>query len=172
MFPNTLSSVSKRSLLRKDNLTKRIKMQLSQKQKTFSQFFSSFLKSYLNLESFQKKKKMTLIADVFPKLRTPKNIVISMPKKSSFRGSVKKQHGKCAKTFFKIEGHLLYHIYWSMRRQLCYKKPLLVICKILKLFPNTLSAYGKYSLLHKDNLTQRIKMQLSRKQKTVSQFFS
>ena len=59
-----------------------------------------------------------------------------------------------------------------MRRQLCYKKPLLVICKILKLFPNTLSAYGKYSLLHKDNLTQRIKMQLSRKQQTVSQFFS
>ena len=115
---------------------------------------------------------MTLIADVFPKLRTPKNIVISMPKKSRFRGSVKKQHGKCAKTFFKIEGHLLYHIYWSMRRQLCYKKPLLVICKILKLFPNTLSAYGKYSLFHKDNLTQRIKMQLSRKQKTVSQFFS
>ena len=30
-------------------------MQLSQKQKTFSQFFSKFLKSSLNFEHFQKK---------------------------------------------------------------------------------------------------------------------
>ena len=53
-------------------------MLLSRKQKTFSQFFSSFLKSSFNLEHFQKK--MTLIADVFPKLRTPKNMVRTMPK--------------------------------------------------------------------------------------------
>ena len=31
-------------------------MQLSRKEKTFSPFFSAFLKSNLNLESFQKKK--------------------------------------------------------------------------------------------------------------------
>ena len=48
---------------------------------------------------------MTLIADVFPKLRTPKNIGRSMPKKARFRGSYKKQHGKRAQTLFKIEGH-------------------------------------------------------------------
>ena len=49
-------------------------MQLPQKQKTFFQFFSRFFKSRLNFENFQKKK-MTLIADVFPKLLTPKNVV-------------------------------------------------------------------------------------------------
>ena len=38
------------------------------------QFFSAFLKSMLLLEHFQKK--MNLIADVLPKLRTPKNVVI------------------------------------------------------------------------------------------------
>ena len=54
---------------------------------------------------------MTLIADVFPKLRTPKNMVRSMPKKSRFRASVEKQHAKCAQTLFKLEGHPLYHIY-------------------------------------------------------------
>ena len=32
---------------------------------------------------------MTLIADVFPKLPTPKNLVRSMPKKSRFRGPTK-----------------------------------------------------------------------------------
>ena len=53
-------------------------MLLSRKQKSFSQFFSSFLKSILNLEQIQKK--MTLIAEVFPKRRTPKNMVRSMPK--------------------------------------------------------------------------------------------
>ena len=54
---------------------------------------------------------MTLIADVFPKLGTPKNMVRSMPKKSRFRGTVETQHGKSAKTLSKIEGHLLYDIY-------------------------------------------------------------
>ena len=32
---------------------------------------------------------MTLTADVFPKLRTPKNMVRSMPKKSHFRNPTK-----------------------------------------------------------------------------------
>ena len=45
----------KYSLLYKDNLTQPIRILLSQKQKTFSQFFSAFLKSTLNFEYFQKK---------------------------------------------------------------------------------------------------------------------
>ena len=118
------------------------------------------------------KKKMTLIAEVFPKLRTPKNKVRSMSIKSRFKGSFKKQHGKCAQTLLKFAWQNLYHIYWSLWRQLTFKKFLLVICKISRLFPNTLSADGKYSLLNTDSLTQPIQMQLSRKQKTFSEFFS
>ena len=52
------------------------------------------------------------------------------------------------------------------------KKSHLVTCKISRLFPDTLSADGKYSLFNRDNLTQPIQMQLSRKQKTFSGFFS
>ena len=85
-------------------------MKVSRKQKTFSQSFSAFLKCNLNLEHIRKKK-LSLIPDVFPKLRTPKNLVRSMPKKSSFKGSFKKQHGKCAETLLKCQGQLLYHIY-------------------------------------------------------------
>ena len=55
MFPNTLSADCKYSVLDGDNLTQRIQMLLSPKQKTFFEFFSSFLKSTLNLEHFQKK---------------------------------------------------------------------------------------------------------------------
>ena len=48
-------------------------MNLFQKEQTFSDFFCAFLKFTLNLQHFQKK--MTLMADLFPKLRTPKNMV-------------------------------------------------------------------------------------------------
>ena len=118
------------------------------------------------------KKKMTLIAEVFPKLRSPKNKVRSMSIKSRFKGSFKKQHGKCAQTLLKFAWQNLYHIYWSLWRQLTFKNFLLVICKISKLFPNTLSADGKYSLLNWDNLMQHIQMQLSEKRKAFPRLLS
>ena len=49
---------------------------------------------------------------------------------------------------------------------------MLVVCKISKLFPNTLSADGKYSLLNWENLKQPIPMQLSQKEETLAEFFS
>ena len=52
-----------------------------------------------------------------------------------------------------------------------WKKSLLVIHKILKLFVNTLTVDEKHYLLNTDNLTQAIQIQLSEKQKTFSQFF-
>ena len=45
---------------------------------------------------------------------------------------------------------------------------MLVLCKILGLFVNTLTNNGKYSLLYRDNLTQQIQILLSRKPKTFS----
>ena len=155
LFLNTLSADGKYSLLNRDNLTEPIQMQVSRKQKTFSGCFSAFLKSSLNFKHFEKKR-MTLIAEVFPKLRTPKNMVTSMSKKSRFKGSFGKQHGKRAQTLLKFAWQHLYHIYWSLWRQLTCKKSLLVTCKISRLVPNTLSAYGKYSLFNRGNLTQPI----------------
>ena len=70
LFVNTLTDDDKYCLLYRENLTQPIQILLSQKQKTFSEFFSSFLKSTLNFEYFQKK--VTLIANVFPKLPSPK----------------------------------------------------------------------------------------------------
>ena len=73
LFVNTLTDDAKYSLLYRDNLTQPIQVRLSQKQKTFSNFFFAFLKSTLNFEHFEKK--MTLIADVFPKLPCPKKVI-------------------------------------------------------------------------------------------------
>ena len=55
LFPNTMSADGKYSLLNRDNLTKPIQLQVSRKQKTFSEFFSSFFKSSFKFEHFQKK---------------------------------------------------------------------------------------------------------------------
>ena len=49
---------------------------------------------------------------------------------------------------------------------------MLVICKFLRLLVKTLTDDEKYSLLHRENLTQQIKILLSQKQKTFSEFFS
>ena len=114
---------------------------------------------------------MTLIAEVFPKLRSPENKVRSMSIKSRLKGFFKKQHGKCAQTLLKFAWQNLYHIYWSLWRQFTFENFLLVICKISRLFPSAVSADGKYSLLNRDNLKQAIQMQLSGKQKTLCEFF-
>ena len=53
LFVNTLTNDDRYCLLYRDNLTQPIQILLSQKQKTFSQFFSAFFKSTLNFDYFQ-----------------------------------------------------------------------------------------------------------------------
>ena len=69
-------------------------MHLPQKEKIFYKFFSVFFESALNFEHFQKN--MTLIAYVFPKLTTTKNVLRQMSKSSRFREPVDWRHGKRA----------------------------------------------------------------------------
>ena len=54
LFVNTLTTDDKHYLLNRDILAQRIQMQLSQKQKTFSEFFFAFLKSILNFKHLPK----------------------------------------------------------------------------------------------------------------------
>ena len=48
-------------------------MQVSQKQKKFSEFIFAFLKSILNFKNFPQK--ITLTADVLPDILGPKNMI-------------------------------------------------------------------------------------------------
>ena len=73
LFVSTLASDDKYSLLYRNNLTQLMQILLSQRQKTFSRFFSPFLQSILNFEHFRTK--MTLIADVFPELLSPEKVI-------------------------------------------------------------------------------------------------
>ena len=86
-----------------------IQMLLSEKQKGSSELVCAFFKSTSNFEHFQKK--IILIACIFPKLQTPKDVVRQMPKKSHFRGSFDRQRGKRAKVPFRSQHQHLYHIH-------------------------------------------------------------
>ena len=55
MFVNTLTADGKYFLLNRDNLTAPIRMQFSQKETAFSQFFLTFSKSTLDFEDFEKR---------------------------------------------------------------------------------------------------------------------
>ena len=71
LLVNTLAADEMYPLLKRDNLTIPIQMQLSQKQKPFSAFLASILKCRWNFEHFDKKE--TLIDFVILKLRTAKS---------------------------------------------------------------------------------------------------
>ena len=80
-------------------------------------------------------------------------------KKSRFRGHFGEQHGEREQAVLK-----------SCRlagKKLAGKKSLLLICKVLKLFVNALTARDKDSLCNRDNLTKPIQLKLSQKQETL-----
>ena len=98
------------------------------------------------------KKKTTLIAHVFPKLRTPKDVIRWMSKKLSFGRLFHRQHGKWSQTLLKSPRQHLYHNYWSAHRKFSWKKSPIVICKILRFFLHTSTADDKYFLLFWSNI--------------------
>ena len=99
-FLNTLTANYKYSLNSKEKSMQTIQMLLSQKRKIFYEFYSPFFVSALNFEHFQKK--MTLIAYVFPKLPTTKDMLRSMSKRSRLRGDLDRRHGKQSETLIQF----------------------------------------------------------------------
>ena len=68
-----MTANDKYSLNSKDKWMQTIQMLLSEKQNIFSEVFSAFLESALNFKYFEKN--MSLIAYVFPKLPTTKDML-------------------------------------------------------------------------------------------------
>ena len=91
---------------------------------------------------------------------------------SGLRGLFNKQHGKRAKPLFESVCQQLYYIDWSLLTQLSWKKLLFLRCQVLGLLVNTVGANEKNPVLNRENLMIPIQMQLSRTQKTFSEFFA
>ena len=94
-----------------------------------------------------------------------------MPKKSRFRGCFDQQYGKRAQALLKSPSQHAYHIRCWLTRNFCSKKSLLLTCTMLGLLVNTLATNEKYLVLNRNNLTIPTQIQLSEKQKTLSEFF-
>ena len=72
-FLNTLAADDRYSLISKNKWMQTIQMHLSQKPRILPELFCAFFEFVLNFELFQKK--ITLIAYVFPKLPTTKDVL-------------------------------------------------------------------------------------------------
>ena len=154
-------------VLDRDNLTIPIQMQLSQKQKTFSQFFRTFFKSWLNFKHFEKTSRPEDFCIL--EITDSENIFRYMSKRCPLRAPFDNQHGKRATAL--LSQHL-YHIHWLEPIELSWKRSLLLTITILVLLVNTLAVSEKYPLLSRDNLTKKIQMQLPRQEKASPEFFA
>ena len=92
VFLNILTADGKCRVQGCGNMQLPIQMQLSEKQKIFSEIFIPFLESTSNFKHFEKK--MIIIANAFPKLQTVNILVRPLSKKRRFRTRFDNQHVK------------------------------------------------------------------------------
>ena len=96
----TLTANKKYLVQNCQNLLSPFQIVLSEKIKTFYQFFVPFLESTSNFEHSEKKN-MILIANLFFKLQTVKDLVRPLSKKQCFRTPFESQHVKGCQTVVK-----------------------------------------------------------------------
>ena len=104
---------------------------------------------------------MILIANVFPKLQSVKNLLRPVSKKRRFRKRFDSQHVKPSLILAKSPWELFYHVFSSFSRNLILKMSPLVLGEILGVFVNTLTPKGKYPVQDSENFPLLIQMQLS-----------
>ena len=135
LFLNRLSSDNKYSLRNRENIGESIQMELPKK---------PFLKYASNFEHFEKK--ISLIAYIFWKSCTAKDMVRKISKKPRFRIHFGSKHVKGSQILLKsVRGHFC-HIFLSFWEKWSQKMSLSVISEILGLFLHTLTTDYKYSL--------------------------
>ena len=117
------------------------------------------------------KVKIIVIANVFSKLQTVKNLIRTLSKERRFRTGFGSQHVKSSEILVKTPCERFFHVFPSLSRKLVWKMSPLVLGEILGVFVNTLNPESKYPVQDGENLEIPIQMQLSEKRKTFSQFF-
>ena len=75
-----------------------------------------------------------------------------MPKKPRVRTLMDSQHVKESETLHKPARQLLYHIFWSLWKEISSKNSVLILPEILRVFVNILRPGDKYSVLVKPSV--------------------
>ena len=107
------------------------------------------------------KKRMIVIAYVFPKIQTAKYLVKPLSGKLRFRTSFESQRVNRYQTVVKSAWEHSYHIFWSLWMEMTWKISLLGKLETLGVFVNTLTADDKYPVRNCENLKFLIQIQLS-----------
>ena len=103
---------------------------------------------------------MILIANVFPKIQTVKDLVRPLSKKCRFRTSIDSQHVKGYQSLVKSALEHFYHIFSSLWEEIIWKISPLLEFEILGVFDNTLTADDKCLVQDCGDLQFAIQIQL------------
>ena len=129
-----------------------------------------FWKLHQNLNIL--KKKMIVIAILFWKLQTVKDLVRPLSKKHRFRTSFETQHVKLCQTLVKSASEEFHQIFSSLWENLIWKVSLLLSYLLNhRVFRNTLTANDKYHVGDCENLSSPIQMQISLEPNSSSDSF-
>ena len=117
------------------------------------------------------KKRMSVLAWLFPKLLFPKEVFTETSRGSCFRIPFGNQRVNRFETPLKAARDHDYLFFPWILGKLSWKKIALVLSKILRLFANTFTADDKYSCRNMQNFLKQLQTLLSQKRKTLSGFF-
>ena len=90
------------------------------------------------------KENIIVIANVFPKLLTVKNLYRILSKRQRFRAWCDSQHVKRSQILAKCPWEHFYHVFSSFSGKLIWKMAPLVLCQIFSVFVKSLTVDGKY----------------------------
>ena len=139
-------------------------------EKLFRNFLFHLCNLHQILNIFQKK--MIVITNVFPKLKTVIDLVKPLSWKRRFRISFDSQHVNRCQTLVKfVREHFCIFFFWWLWGEMNCKISNLFKFEILDVFVHKLTVNDKYPFRGSENLRSPIQMKLSEKRKSFSQFF-
>ena len=149
------------SRINRENLQLPNKAKLSKKPSIFCCSFFAFLGSKLNLQCF--KKKMSVRAQVFLKLLTPRDVVVWMHNRACFLKAYCSQRVNEFQKLLQYGEKSFYPTFSSFWAKLSYKRLFLIRPEIWGLLDNTLTANCEYYRINRENLQLPNKAKLSKK---------
>ena len=138
-----------------------------------ARLFLEFLLHFWNVHEIYNisKKRMSVLAHLFPKLLFRKEVAPETSRRSCFRTPFGNQRVNGFQTRLKVASHHYYGFFPWISGKLSWKKTALLWSKVLRLFANTFTADDKYSCDNMQNFRQQLQTLLSQKRKILSGFF-
>ena len=135
--------------------------------------FLDFLLHFWNVHEIYNilKKRMSVLASLFPKLLFPKEVATETSRRSRFKTPFGNQRVNGFQTRLRVARQHYYPFFRWISGKLSRKKTALLISKILRLFANPLTADDKNPCRDMENFLQQLQRLLSQKRKTLSGVF-